>query len=335
MSRPTSDGSAGTKTTSALPPRRLNNLTIVLPAFNEETAIGPLIEQLQTQYPDTVLLVVDDGSTDRTADIVRGKQVRLVRHTENRGYGAAWKSGVDAADTRYIAFFDSDGQFHPNDVARLYDRFLVSTADMASGCRGQGSHVDLIRAPGKLLVSFVARLLVGRKIPDLNCGLRIFDRELLARYLRLLPNGFSASATSMILFQNRGYRVEFVDIVTTRRLGQSSVSIVKDGFNTLTLIMRLVALFNPMRLFSVVAASLLAFGLVYSLVEIVMRGLGMPVFGAVVLIASTMIFLIGLVCDQIATLRLEIYDAAAPPQQARRPGKVVVEEPDGVSSQAA
>jgi len=328
--------SSGSGLGLAEPPRRLRSLTIVLPAFDEEAAIGTVIERLRARYPDTPILVVDDGSTDRTADIVRAHQVRLVRHTENRGYGAAWKSGVGAADTRYIAFFDSDGQFDPDDVGRLYDRFLASTADMVSGCRTQGSHVDPIRAPGKLLVGWVARLLVGRKIPDLNCGLRIFDRELLARYLRLLPNGFSASATSMILFQNRGYRVDFVDIVTAKRLGNSSVSIVKDGINTLLLIMRLVALFNPIRLFNVVAASLLTFGAVYSLAEIVTRGLGMPVLGAVVVIASTMIFLIGLVCDQIATLRLEIYDAAAPLQSSRRPGQVIVEEPEGdTSTQAA
>ena len=335
MSGPNCDDSTWPEPTAAPPSRRLNNLTIVLPAFNEEEAIGGLIDRLQARFPDTALLVVDDGSTDRTADIVRGRQVRLVRHTENRGYGAAWKSGVEAADTGYIAFFDSDGQFDPDDLERLYDRFLLSSADMVSGCRKQGSYVDPIRAPGKLLVAAVARLLVGRKIPDLNCGLRIFDRKLLMRYLRLLPNGFSASATSMILFQNRGYRVEFIDIITSKRLGKSSVSIVKDGFNTLLLIMRLVALFNPMRIFNLVAASLLTLGSVYSVAEIVMRGLGMPVFGAVVLIASTMIFLIGLVCDQIATLRLEVYDAGAPLQQARRPGQVIIEEPDRASSQAA
>jgi len=101
--------SSGSGLGLAEPPRRLRSLTIVLPAFDEEAAIGTVIERLRARYPDTPILVVDDGSTDRTADIVRAHQVRLVRHTENRGYGAAWKSGVGAADTRYIAFFDSDG----------------------------------------------------------------------------------------------------------------------------------------------------------------------------------------------------------------------------------
>lgn len=179
---------------------------------------------------------------------------------------------------------------------------------MVSGQRTSGSHVDLARAPGKILLSWVSRTLVGRRILDLNCGLRMYDRARLTRYVPLLPNGFSASATSLILYFSRGYNVEFVKVVTKKRLGKSSVSILKDGINTIMLILRLVALFNPIRIFGMTALTLFFLGAGYSLIEAAARGLGIPVLGAVFLITGVLVFLVGFVCDQIASLRLEFYE---------------------------
>lgn len=288
-------------------------VSILVPAYNEQEAIREVVTGLRERYPDYEIVVVDDGSKDETYARIEDLPVRVIRHPRNRGYGGTWKTLAQAATGDIIVFYDGDGQFDPEYVQRLVDRMVDTNADMVSGLRGRDSHASLRRQPGKKVLSFVANTLAGQKIPDLNCGLRAFRRQMFLKFLPLLPNTFSASTTSMMLFLMQGLSVEFVPITVVERQGTSSVKIFRDGFNTIMLIIRIVALCNPLRLFLSAAFFLTAVSLVYSLYHAISYGLGVPMLGAVGLLAGVMAFFFGVVCDQISALRLQhlqyVYDA--------------------------
>ncbi len=228
----------------------------------------------------------------------------MIPHARNIGYGGTWKTGLKNAKTEFVMFFDADGQFTPEQAGALISVWQETRPALISGARTKGSHIELVRMPGKMVLSLFSRLLVGRSIPDLNCGLRIYRRTQLLSYAELLPNGFSASATSLVLYLKQNFPVEFMPIVTRKRVGKSSVSILKDGFNVLLLITRLVALYDPMRLFLLPSLALAAFGVVYSLIVIVAQGLGLPVFGAVTLLTALILFFMGILSLNLAILNI-------------------------------
>ncbi|MBI5461242.1 MAG: glycosyltransferase family 2 protein [Gammaproteobacteria bacterium] len=286
-------------------------VTIVIPAYNEVSAIAPVVRALRTRYPRFEILVVDDGSTDDTARIAAAEGAVVVRHHENHGYGSTWKTGVAEARAPVVVFFDGDGQMDVEDVERLLAEMRATDADMVSGARRNASGSPLLRRPGKELLRRLAQFLVSRKIADLNCGLRAIKVDVLRRYLHLLPQGFSASTTSLMVFMQRGYLVKFVPITVRKRVGSSTVRIISDGFGTLMLILRLIALFNPMRVFLPISLGTIALSLIYSLVEVLRVGLGIPVLGAIMFIGGLQFFLIGIVCDQVSALRLERFEGLA------------------------
>jgi glycosyltransferase involved in cell wall biosynthesis len=296
---------------------RQERVTIVIPAYNEEVAIEGVVTQLARHYPEFEILVVDDGSQDKTGEIAGGLPCRTVRHEVNRGYGATWKTGCREAAGDIIMFVDGDGQFDDDDVRRAIDTLVESKADMVSGARQRASHTPILRRPGKFLLAQLAAILVGQKIPDLNCGLRVVRRDMLIRYLHLLPDGFSASTTSLLLFLKRRYKVVFFPIVTKKRLGKSSVKALRDGFGTIMLMVSLIALFNPLRIFLPVSALLFVTSFVYSAYEAFAKGLGVPVLGAVLFIGGMLSFLMGVMCDQISAIRLERFEGFVTP--ATRP----------------
>lgn len=287
------------------------DVTIVIPAYNEASAIASVVRTLRARYPRFEILVVDDGSADDTARVAAAEGAVVVRHHENQGYGSTWKTGVAEARAPVVVFFDGDGQMNAEDVERLLAEMRATGADMVSGARQNASGSPLLRRPGKELLRRMAQFLVSRKIADLNCGLRAVKVEVLRRYLHLLPQGFSASTTSLMVFMQRGYLVKFVPITVRKRVGSSTVRIISDGFGTLMLILRLIALFNPMRVFLPISLGTVALSLIYSLVEVVRVGLGIPVLGAIMFIGGLQFFLIGIVCDQVSALRLERFEDLA------------------------
>jgi glycosyltransferase involved in cell wall biosynthesis len=281
------------------------HLSILIPAYNESEGIRNVVTTLCERYPDAEIIVCDDGSTDGTADALDGLEVHVIRHRRNRGYGAAWKSLAAAATRDLIIYFDGDSQFDPDDVARLLAARAESGADLVSGHRTGGSGSPLSRRPGKLLMRRFAIWLAGEPIPDVNCGLRVFDRETFLRFLPVLPDGFSCSTTSLLAYMAVGRDVHFVPIEVRSRTGRSSVRIIRDGLRSLLLIIRLTTLFSPMRVFLPVAAGFLTVGLAYSLYEGLRFGLGVPILGATLLINGVIVFLFGILTDQVAALRLE------------------------------
>lgn len=280
-------------------------LSILIPAFNESEGIRDVVSGLRHRHPEAEIIVCDDGSTDGTAEALDDLEVHVIRHTRNRGYGAAWKSLAATATGEIIVYFDGDSQFDPDDVARLLAARAATGADLVSGSRKGGSGQPLRRRPGKWLMRRFAIWLAGESIPDVNCGLRVFERKAFLRFLPLLPDGFSCSTTSLLAYLAVGRDVHFVPIDVRSRTGRSSVRIIRDGLRSLLLILRLTALFSPMRVFLPVAAGFLTVGLAYSLYEGLRFGLGVPILGATLLINGVVVFLFGILTDQVASLRLE------------------------------
>ncbi len=294
--------------------RTLPTVSIVIPAHNEEGGIGKVLDRLRDQPPPGVIeiVVVDDGSSDRTSQIVAAwaethpgtPVVSVLRHTRNRGYGASLKTGIKTASGDYVLTMDADGQHRLEDVIALCEAIRgESPPDCVIGNRTQLMHSPLWRMPGKWLLTRMARVLTQRKIPDLNSGLRLVRREVLARYTHLCPQGFSFSTTITMALLSRGYAVEFVPIQVEKRVGKSTVS-MRTGFQTLLLVLRLATLFNPLRLFLPMSFFSIGAGVAWSIPYVLDRE-GVTVASMLLIVTGILLFGLGLVCDQVAALRLE------------------------------
>jgi glycosyltransferase involved in cell wall biosynthesis len=287
----------------------VGGITVVIPAHNEEGAIGAVLSALRgvTHAALREVIVVDDGSSDRTGEIAEASGVRVIRQPSNRGYGAALKAGIRAARSEYVLTMDADGQHRIEDVLKLCDAVSgEGSADCVIGHRTKLVHSPLWRMPGKWFLTHLARVLTRKEIRDLNSGLRVMRRDVIMRYMHLCPAGFSFSTTSTFALASRGYRVEFVPIRVERRVGKSSVS-VATGFQTILLILRLASLFNPLRVFLPLALLFIMGGAIWTL-PYLMQGEGVTVAAMLSMLTGVTLFGMGLICDQVAQLRLERFE---------------------------
>ncbi len=306
---PISSSSGLVREASADMARASHPVTVIIPAHNEEGAIGAVLAALQNRLPSAVaeVIVVDDGSTDRTAEIAEAAGVRVIRQPSNRGYGAALKAGIRAATTEYVLTMDADGQHRLDDMAKLCDAVSGDLpADCVIGHRTKLVHSPLWRMPGKWFLTRLARVLTQKEIRDLNSGLRVMRRDVIVRYMHLCPSGFSFSTTSTFALASRGYRVEFVPIQVERRVGKSSVSIAT-GFQTILLVLRLASLFNPLRVFLPLSLFFIVGGIVWTL-PYLFDGQGITVAAMLAVLTGVTLFGLGLICDQVAQLRLERFE---------------------------
>ena len=282
-----------------------NNLTVIIPSYNEESSIQETLERLlrTTKLHDWEILVINDGSTDHTADLCRKLQINVISHPHNKGYGAALKTGIRTAKTPLIAFYDADGQHNPEDLISLMEKF--ANYDMVVGARGKNSHKDWVRRPGKWFLGLVANYLTEKKIPDLNSGLRIIKRDIIISMLHLFPEGFSFSTTSTIAFMNMGYNVGYVPIIANKRVGKSSVKQLKHGYATILLIIRLIVLFNPLKVFMPFSLFMISWGIIWEVLFgiIYYPGVKLNPTAFLLLITGVLVFFFGLVVDQVAELR--------------------------------
>lgn len=281
-------------------------VTVVIPAFNEAAAIGPVVDSVRAQCAGLVdeVIVVDDGSSDRTAEIAEQSGARVIRHTHNRGYGGALKTGIRAAQSEFVLTMDSDGQHSAEDVKRLIGS--ADANDLVVGQRTRLLHSPLWRMPGKWLLTWLANYLTGQRIPDLNSGLRLIRREVAAKYLHVCPNGFSFSTTLTMCLLSRGYQVSYVPIDVKPRIGTSTVSL-RTGLETLILVLRLATLFNPLRIFLPVSMLVAGVGLLWG-IPYATLGRGVSVGSMLAIVTSIVLFALGLISDQISQLRLERFE---------------------------
>ncbi len=279
-------------------------VTIIIPAYNEEKGIGEVIEKTKLAMANTgasyEMLVVDDGSTDETAAIARGKGARLIQHPYNKGYGAALKAGVRNAQGDVVLFIDADAQQNADDIPRLLEP--VGTYDMVVGMRTKGSKIPWFRRLGKIILGQLANYLAGQKIPDLNSGFRAIKKEIVMKYMGMLPDTFSFTTTITLAMIKEGYNLKYVPIETGERVGSSKIKLFGDGFRFLMLILRTIALFDPMKVF--LPASILCFiaALPYLVHDLILYQ-SVPKSSILLLVSSLVIFFFGLIADLISVTR--------------------------------
>jgi len=279
-----------------------NRTSIVIPAFNEAASLRPLVEALLGAATWHEVMVIDDGSTDTTADQASAAGARVIRHPYNKGNGAAVKTGVRAATGRFILIVDADGQHRPTDATRLVSH--LDAYDLVIGARSGRSHANLVRRLGNDLLNRVAGYLTERPVADLTSGFRAAKRECLLEFLHLLPNGFSTPTTTTMAFMKAGYSVRFEPVETASREGRSKIKLGPDGVRFFLILLKVITIFSPLRIFLPLSAALFLLGAAYAGWTIVTQS-HVTNSSVLLILISIVIFLVGLVSEQISSLRFE------------------------------
>jgi len=277
-------------------------VSIVVPAMNEEQAIGELVAQLLAVATWREVLVIDDGSTDATGACAAAAGARVVRHPYNKGNGAAVKTGIRAAGGEYVLIIDADGQHAPADAARLVSR--LGDYDLVVGARDAATQATSARRGGNALLNWVASYLTGRHIPDLTSGFRAARTACLREFLHLLPNGFSTPTTTTLAFIKAGYNVAFEPIHARQRFGTSKIRFARDGARFSLILLKIVTLFSPLRIFLPISGIAFASGAAYGSWNALAHG-RIPNGAVLLVLFAVVVFLVGLVSEQIAALRFD------------------------------
>jgi len=291
-------------------------ISIIIPCYNEENSIDLTLLNLKHFLSDLNLdeyeiIVINDASTDTTRkhleDGVKfgvSKEIKIINHFYNKGYGAALKTGARKAQYEWLLFFDADGQHNPKYIKDFIDIIDKQDYDLVAGER-VGYQGPWVRQPGKKLIHWLAKYLLGRDIKDFNCGFRLIKKESFLRFAHLYPDGFSCSTTTLFAFYKENLNVKFVPIEINKRQGGKSMVRPHDAVIYLMLILRLITLFSPLRIFFPVSFILGLIGLL-SLVFDLFIYFDVSEGTIFILITSILIFFFGLLADQISALRREI-----------------------------
>jgi len=281
------------------------SVTVLLPAYNEEENIGKTIKVLNASYPDFEILVVDDGSTDRTAEIAKGAGARVFSHPYNIGNGAAVKTGLRNASGEWVVLMDADGQHDPADVARLLE--YRGGFDMVVGARDKGSDTKLHRDLANRVFNSLATYVTKFKVRDLTSGFRLVRTATARKFIYLLPNTFSYPSTITLAYLRSGRSVKYVSIQTKARKGKSKIKLARDGVRFLLIITKIATLFSPFRVFLPVSFLFFVVGLFYYLYTFITQH-RFTNMTALLLTTSVLIFMMGLISEQISQMRYEHTD---------------------------
>jgi glycosyltransferase involved in cell wall biosynthesis len=277
-------------------------VSIVIPAFNEEDAIGDVVGQLRAAAPWREIIVVDDGSGDSTSQRAAAAGACVIRHPYNKGNGAAVKTGIRQAHGEFVLILDADGQHQPSDAARIVAR--LGEYDLVVGARAAATQATATRRRGNEALNALASYLTGRSIPDLTSGFRGARREHLREFLHLLPNGFSTPTTTTLAFIKAGYNVAFEPVAARQRVGHSKIRLTRDGASFFLILLKVITLFSPLRVFIPISAASFAVGALYGIGNFALTG-RIPNGAVILILFAALVFLVGLVSEQISSLRFD------------------------------
>ncbi len=277
-------------------------VSVIIPAYNEAEHVAREIEAVREVMNTTgwtyEILVVDDGSTDGTAEAAATTGVRVLRRAQNRGYGASLKLGTAQARYGWILITDADGTYPAESIPELLD--AAPTSDMVVGARiGKSVKVPLIRRPAKWFLRKLAGYLAGQRLPDLNSGLRLMRKSLIERYVHLLPQGFSFTTTITLATACNGHAVTYIPIDYHARLGQSKIR-PRHAFDFTLLILRTIVFFNPLKVFIPLGTVVALAGIAKLVYDIIQGNLSES--AVLALLAALLIWSVGLLADQNARL---------------------------------
>ena len=283
-----------------------NNVSIIIPAYNEENGIIDVINEIETLLVEkkinNEIIIVDDGSTDKTKEKVSSTNARLIEHQQNRGYGAALKTGIKASIYDQIAIIDADGTYPVNYLVELINS--KKSYDMVVGARiGKNVSIPLIRRPAKWALNKLANFLTNYKIPDLNSGLRLFKKNSLLKFLHILPDGFSFTTTITIAMITNNLNVKYISIDYEKRIGKSKIRPIYDTLNFISLITRMVIYFKPLRVLMPIGLTLLTIDLVKIIYDIQNYDWHIATSTILLGIIAFNTIILALVADMITTIR--------------------------------
>ncbi len=281
-------------------------ISVVIPARNEAASLVSLLPAVRAQMPEAQIIVVDDGSTDKTTEICTAQGVRCISHPYPMGNGAAIKTGARAATGEIIVFMDGDGQHQAEDIPRLLEK-LAAGYDMAVGARVRGSHAGVHRAVANDVFSRFASWMVMQQIEDLTSGFRAVRADKFRKFLYLLPNGFSYPTTITMSFFRAGYGVAYVPIRALERQGNSHIRPLRDGVRFLLIIIKIGTLYSPLKLFLPISAGFFLTGVCYYAHTYLTAG-RFTNMSALMFISAILTFLIGIVSEQISALHYRDLD---------------------------
>ncbi|KAA3646343.1 MAG: glycosyltransferase family 2 protein [Chloroflexi bacterium] len=280
--------------------------SLIIPAYNEETVIGTVVtssikvlESLDTAYE---LLVIDDGSRDRTAQVAEATGAKVIRHPYNIGNGAAVKTGIRAANGEVVVLMDGDGQHTPEDIQRLLEK--MQDYHMVVGARTAQSETAWYRDWANKVYNLFATYVCGRKIDDLTSGFRAIKTDVAKGFVYLLPNTFSYPSTITLAVVRAGYSLTYIPIQTNKRIGRSKIRLLPDGLRFLSIILRITVFFAPLKVFLPMSFAIFMFGIAWWIYNYFVNQT-FPPAAVLSLLISIVIFTIGLVSEQISYLRYQ------------------------------
>jgi glycosyltransferase involved in cell wall biosynthesis len=283
----------------------MEKLSIVIPVYNEEKAIADTVtffQDLLDKYPDIEVIFVDDGSTDRTQQILKDgldARMKLVVHDRNRGYGAAIKNGVQLASHDHIAITDADGSYPNERIIEFFQKLVSEKAGMIVGARtGKMVRIGILRKLPKLILTRLAEYLSESEIPDLNSGLRIVRKELIQKSAKYLPQGFSFTTTITLFLLSNNHKILFIPINYYKRVGKSKIKPLRDTMNFLQLIIRTVMFFNPLKVFLPLSLFFVLMALVVLIVSY-LTGRVMDITTILLFVTGLQLLALGLLADLI------------------------------------
>jgi glycosyltransferase involved in cell wall biosynthesis len=276
--------------------------SVIIPAFNEGPAVADVVAALLSAANWKEIIVVDDGSGDETGHHAAAAGARVIRHPYNKGNGASVKTGIRNAAGEWVLIIDADGQHPPEDALRLIGH--LGEYDLVIGARSAETQATAARRIGNDVLNALAGYLAERRIPDLTSGFRAARRQNLLEFIHLLPNGFSTPTTTTLSFLRAGYNVRFEPVDARQRLGDSKIRLARDGARFFLILLKVITIFSPLKIFLPISAAAFAVGMVYGIGNYFLYS-RIPNGAVILLMFAVMVFLVGLVSEQISTLRFQ------------------------------